>query len=124
MCLVLGGDGRISVDLSVHTNPSGQTPPTPNGGGAWNVMFLGGTDTLGVASEELQALIKSWGPNYTPIVSTFVQTTDHKLRLVDSKGGLINRVQICGSEASYYQLWWDGYQYLDCAPAELRIEEL
>lgn len=87
-------------------------------------MFTSSTSLVLVASEEFQEVLKSWGPAYTPVVSVFVQTSDHKLRLVDSKGSLVNRLQICGAGASSYQFWWDGIGYMNCAPVELRIEEL
>lgn len=87
-------------------------------------MFIDGTNSLQVSSEEFQEVLKSWGPGYTPVTGAFVQTSDHKLRLINDKGEMINRVQICGGGMSFYSFWWDGFGYLDCSPAELRIEAL
>lgn len=87
------------------------------------MMFRNGTESFEVRSEEYQ-VHASLDPGFVPVVGQWVQTSDHKAWLIDNKGALVNKVQVCGTAANFFSLWWDGFNYLGCYPAQFRIAQL
>lgn len=104
---VRGGRGRIALDLSVHTNPLGTTPPSPSPPklGDWNLGFLPGLSTIQIMNEEHQAWLESNGPQWHPTVDKWVQDASGTLRLVDAQGVLLpNGWRLCGT-GGYFSRW-------------------
>lgn len=89
------------------------------------MVIFPGVDTVVFNSEERQAQLTSWGPDYFPTVDKWVQNSNGLLRLVGGDGAVRpNGLRLCGLGQSAYIFWWDNVPYLNCPVAEFRIVPL
>lgn len=99
--------------------------------GAWNLMIYDGLNSLQIASEKWQAVIKSWdGDNYNFVTGKFVQTSDGMLRLVREGGVLQTALKMCGGQdedgtsLGAVNFWWDNFPYMNCPDVQFRVVAL
>lgn len=124
---VLGGRGRIALDLTVHVHPDGGLSPGLDQRGDWNVVLMPGVSEIEVMSETLQELNSKRAARDHVTVGKWVQDSNGMLRLLDAKGALVNNgLRICSvfTDGGLFQFWWDPIPYLDCAVAEFKIVPL
>lgn len=116
----------MALDLSVHTNPLGTTPPSssPPSLGDWNLGFLPGMATLQIMNEEHQVWLESLGSQWHPTVEKWVQDASGTLRLVDAQGVLLpNGFRLCGSVLGAYVARWD-VVVKNCPEVQLKVVPL
>lgn len=95
-------------------------------------MVYNGLRQLQIASEQWQAVIKSWdaGEAYEFVTGRFVQTSSGMLRLVRPGGVLQTAVKMCGGQSvdgvalGPVLLWWDNFPYMNCPDVQFRVVAL
>lgn len=95
-------------------------------------MVYNGLSQLQIASEQWQAVIRSWnsGDSYEFVTGKFVQTSSGMLRLVRPGGVLQTAVKMCGGQSKEgvglgaIIFWWDNFPYMNCPDVQFRVQAL
>lgn len=104
----------------------GSTPPrpAPPNLGDWNLTFVPSSTALQIVSEQFQAVLETWGPDWHPTVDTWVQDAKGTLRLKDANGVVRpNGFRICGEGSAAYVPKWDELAR-DCVTLEFKVVAL
>lgn len=87
------------------------------------MLFYPEGTVISFESEAIQEYLSTWPPLYHPIVGTWVQDSNHVLRLIDDEGVLEpNSIRLCNRGS--YEFWWSNSTRLDCPVAEFKIVPL